>query len=175
MEEELFTHSFFPNSTVILSFVDLRWAQLYVSLVFGYFSCNFMVSGWFYGFWRYFHGFPFFKIYHRQQCNFLLNHQNRYFWGSLSIICDYFRWSPTIGPTMRCLQCILQVYILTFFKAPFQYTVRVFQSLSVNSIIHTHFKRRRIYFRYLDVFRNTISIGNEFIVIHFVRKWILFN
>ena len=33
MEEELFTHSFFPNSTVILSFVDLRWAQLYVSLV----------------------------------------------------------------------------------------------------------------------------------------------
>ena len=105
----------------------------------------------------------------------LLNHQNLYFWGSLSIVCDYFRWSPTIGPTMRCLQCILQVYILTFFKAPFQYTVRVFQSLSVNSIIHTHFKRRRIYFRYLDVFRNTISIGNEFIVIHFVRKWILFN
>ena len=33
MEEEVFTHSFFPNSTVILSFVNLRWAQLYVSLV----------------------------------------------------------------------------------------------------------------------------------------------
>ena len=106
---------------------------------------------------------------------FWLNHEDRCFWGLLVIICDYILWSPTIDPTMRCLQCILQVYILTFFKAPFQYTVRVFQSLSVNSIIHTHFKRRRIYLRYLDVFRNTISIGNEFIVIHFVRKWILFN
>ena len=84
---------------------------------------------------------------------FLLpNHQNLYFWGSLTIIRNYFRCSPTIGPAMRCLRCILQVYILTFFKAPFQYTVRVFQSLSVNSIIHIHFKRRRIYFRYLDVF-----------------------
>ena len=33
MEEVLVTHSLFPNSTVRLSFVDLRWAQLYVSLV----------------------------------------------------------------------------------------------------------------------------------------------
>ena len=60
-------------------------------------------------------------------------------------------------------------------ETPFQYTVRLFQSLSVNSIIHIHFKRRGIYFRYHDVFRSTISMSNEFIVIHFVRKWILFN
>ena len=35
MQEELFTY-FFPNSTVTVSLVDLRWAQLYVvvSLVF---------------------------------------------------------------------------------------------------------------------------------------------
>ena len=29
----------------------------------------------------------------------------------LAIKCNYFRWSPTIGPTMRCLLCIAQVYI----------------------------------------------------------------
>ena len=41
MEEELFTHSLFPNSTVILSFVDLRLAQLYVSLVLSRPSVNY--------------------------------------------------------------------------------------------------------------------------------------
>ena len=44
----------------------------------------------------------------------LLNHQNLYFWGSLTIICDYSWWSPTIGPAMRCLRCIVQVYLNYF-------------------------------------------------------------
>ena len=37
----------------------------------------------------------------------------RCFWGFIegfSIVCNYYRWSTTIGPAMRCLQCIVQVY-----------------------------------------------------------------
>ena len=31
----------------------------------------------------------------------------QYVWGSLTIICDYFWWPPTIGPAMRCLRFIV--------------------------------------------------------------------
>ena len=51
---------------------------------------------------------------HSWQCLFaifLLNHQDRCFWGSLTIVWDYFQWSPTIGPAMWCLRYIAQVYI----------------------------------------------------------------
>ena len=53
-----------------------------VLLVFRIFQGIFLVV---YGFWL-------FKVCCRQRCNFLLNHQDRCFWGSLTIVCDYF-WS----------------------------------------------------------------------------------
>ena len=72
-----------------------------VLLVFRIFQGIFLVV---YGFWL-------FKVCCRQRCNFLLNHQDRCFWGSLTIVWDYFQWSPTIGPAMWCLRYIAQVYI----------------------------------------------------------------
>ena len=66
------------------------------------FSWLFMVSGCFSWF------FFFFKIKPVLTLRFfLLKHQDRGFWDVLlTIICNYFRCSPTIGPAMRCLQCI---------------------------------------------------------------------
>ena len=74
--------------------------------IFG-FSCFwmvFMVLCFFSGF---FHSW----IYHRQLCDSFANLSGPiflpFFWGILTIVCNYMRWSPHIGQAMRC---IVQVY-----------------------------------------------------------------
>ena len=75
---------------------DVFWYHVFH--YFGWFSCLFKVFSWFSWFSWFFIWFE-----------FLLNHQDRCFWGSLNIIHNYFRWSQTIGLTMQCLQCIAPV------------------------------------------------------------------
>ena len=67
-----------------------------------------MASGCFFLFCffaRYIYGFSFFAVYHRQRCIFLFSHQDQCFWGSLTIVWDYFWWLTTIGPALQCDVC----------------------------------------------------------------------
>ena len=61
-------------------------------------------------------------------------------WGSLTIVCDYFWWSPIIGPLMRCLQCIAQVLLITTKSSFSLYTNDVFEILFsiLSNNIHPH-------------------------------------
>ena len=71
---------------------------------------------WFFMFWMVFivlcfSGFFHSWIYHRQLCDSFANLSGPiflpFFWGLLTIVCGYMRWSPHIGQAMRC---IVQVY-----------------------------------------------------------------
>ena len=64
-----------------------------------------MVSGWFSWIFMVFSCFFFLKFTIVNDAISLLNVQiqDQCFWGSLTIVCNYFRWSTTIHPAMRCI------------------------------------------------------------------------
>ena len=74
-----------------------------------------VIPRYFRGFWLFFMVFHFLPDYHCQWCHFFARPSGpmflQYVWGSLTIICDYFWWPPTIGPAMRCLRFIVQDYL----------------------------------------------------------------
>ena len=70
------------------------------------------IFSWFLNFWVYHHQHFFVKT---SGPLFLLC-----FWGSLTIVFNYFWWSPTISPAMRYLRCIDQAWNEIFFKFTFQ-------------------------------------------------------
>ena len=54
---------------------------------------------------------------------FLLSHQDRCFWSSMTIACNYFQWSVTIGPPMWWLRCIAQLQ--TCYQAVSNITIKI--------------------------------------------------
>ena len=81
----------------------------------------------------FFHGiwlvFMFFMVFHGSRFTivndaiFLLSHQDRCFWSSMTIACNYFQWSVTIGPPMWWLRCIAQLQ--TCYQAVSNITIKI--------------------------------------------------
>ena len=73
--------------------------------------------------------FHVFQVKHRQQCDVLLNHQDKCFFGLLAIICDYFWWSNNGSFAMCRPSLFMMMMIVTIIMMIFKSTNSIIMSI----------------------------------------------